>query len=179
MGGPESAGSARRVAARKREADALELRLGGATYEQIAPRLGYKNRSGAMRAVKRALDKLISPEDVESLRQLELERLDRLLLGIWSSAVRGNPAAIDRVLKILERRARILGIDAPERRELSGPGGGPIQHEHHTETELDREIGRLLGDMAHAEEAFLGYEPAELPRGFEPPLRLDAGPEAD
>ncbi len=179
MGGPEGAASARKALARKREADALELRLGGATYEQIAGRLGYKNRSGAMRAVQRALDKLISPENVESLRQLELERLDRLLLGIWSSAVRGNPPAIDRVLKILERRARILGIDAPERREFSGPGGGPIQHEHHTETELDREIGRLLGDMAYAEEALLGHAPADLPRGFEPPLRLDVGAETD
>ncbi len=179
MGGPEGIASTRKALARKREADALELRLGGATYEQIAGRLGYKNRSSAQRAVLRVLGKLICTEDVESLRQLELERLDRLLLGIWSAAVRGNAKDIDRVLKILERRARILGIDAPERRELSGPGGGPIQHEHHTETELDREIGRLLGDMAHSEETLLGFAPADLPRGFESPLRLDPGPEAD
>lgn len=150
MGGPEGTASARKVLARKRETDALELRLGGATYEQIAGRLGYKNRSSAQRAVLRALDKLIAPEDVESLRQLELERLDRLLLGIWSSAVHGNLPELDRVLKIFERRARILGIDAPVRREFSGPGGGPIKHEHDyshlSDAELEAEYARVVAE---------------------------------
>jgi len=170
VGGPQSQASARRALARKREADALELRLGGATYEQIAARLGYKNRSGALRAVLRSLDRLIEPQDVERMRRLELERLDRLLLGIWFSAVRGDAQAIDRALKILERRARLLGLDAPVRQELSGPGGGPIQHEHLTESELDREVRRLLADMADREEAGLALEPADLPPGFEPPV---------
>ncbi|MCL5942763.1 MAG: hypothetical protein M1325_04475 [Actinobacteria bacterium] len=170
MGGPQSQASARRALARKREADALELRLGGATYEQIAARLGYKNRSGALRAVLRSLDRLIEPQEVEQLRRLELERLDRLLLGIWYSAVHGEAQAIDRVLKILERRARLLGLDAPVRQEHSGPGGGPIQHEHLSESELDREIRRLMADVARFEEEGLGCDAAELPPDFEPPV---------
>ena len=35
-------------------------------------------------------------------------------------------AAIDRLLKIQERRARLLGLDAPKKMELGGPDGGPI-----------------------------------------------------
>lgn len=38
----------------------------------------------------------------------------------------GNPAFLDGVLKCIERRCKILGIDAPERQELSGPGGTPL-----------------------------------------------------
>jgi hypothetical protein len=34
------------------------------------------------------------------------------------------------VLKIMERRARILGLDAPAKTQLSGPGGGPLEVQH-------------------------------------------------
>jgi len=39
----------------------------------------------------------------------------------------GDPRFLDGVLKCIERRCKLLGIDAPERKECSGPDGGPIQ----------------------------------------------------
>ena len=45
----------------------------------------------------------------------ELDRLDKMLQGLWSEARRGNYHSIDRVLRIMERRARYLGLDAPDR----------------------------------------------------------------
>jgi len=36
-------------------------------------------------------------------------------------------AAVDRLLKIQERRAKLLGLDAPKKTELSGPDGEPLQ----------------------------------------------------
>ena len=33
----------------------------------------------------------------------------------------------DRIMKIMERRAKLMGLDAPVRAELSGPDGGPIE----------------------------------------------------
>jgi len=39
----------------------------------------------------------------------------------------GNPAFLDLALKIAERKAKLLGTDAPTRIETSGPGGGPLQ----------------------------------------------------
>jgi hypothetical protein len=54
-------------------------------------------------------------DDRRDILALELERLDDLLKGLWQEAVRKSPdhAAVDRVLKILERRAKLLGLDRP------------------------------------------------------------------
>jgi len=175
--------SARVIIARKREAEALELRLAGGTYEQIAQAIGYETRSAAYRAVVRALRSLSKVQDVEHLRELESERLDRLFLGVWAKAVKGDDHKIDRVIKIMVRRAKLLGLDAPVRQELTGRGGGPIQLDHRTVAEVDSEIGRLVGEVASQEEANPGEpleEPTldELPSGFDPP-GLVSGPPAD
>jgi NTP pyrophosphatase (non-canonical NTP hydrolase) len=102
--------------AKGRELEALELRKAGATYDQIATRIGI-TREGSRRAVKRALAALSAEctEVAEEIRSLELERLDAMLLGVWDKARKGDLLAIDRVLKIQERRARFLGIDQPVR----------------------------------------------------------------
>jgi len=47
------------------------------------------------------------------VRSLELERLDVYLLAIARDVQKGDFLAIDRALKISERRAKLLGIDAP------------------------------------------------------------------
>ncbi|HKJ76511.1 MAG TPA: hypothetical protein VKA64_04830, partial [Gammaproteobacteria bacterium] len=66
-------------------------------------------------------------EDAEEVKRLELERLDRMLLSLWPKVTNGDPQAVEKALKVSERRARLLGIDAPTRGELSGPGGGPLE----------------------------------------------------
>ena len=75
-----------------------------------------------MSALKQTLQ-----EPADELRKLELERLDKLLLGVWPQAVRGNQGSVDRALRIMERRAKLLGLDAPVKSEWSGPDGGPIE----------------------------------------------------
>lgn len=45
---------------------------------------------------------------------MEVERLDALLLGIWANARSGIPEYVDRALKIIARRAALLGLDAPK-----------------------------------------------------------------
>ena len=37
------------------------------------------------------------------------------MLGVWKQAKDGHLGAIDRVLKIQERRAKLLGLDAPSK----------------------------------------------------------------
>lgn len=65
-------------------------------------------------AVATALGALIR-ESARELRDLELARLDDLLLGLWADARKGNVAKIGRVLKVMQRRADLLGLDAPTR----------------------------------------------------------------
>ncbi len=88
------------------------MRKAGFDYQTIADRLGYRSPSGAHKAVSTALNKTLR-EPAKALRQVELERLDALLTGVWSAARRGNLGAVDRVLKIMDRRAKLLGLDAP------------------------------------------------------------------
>ena len=108
----ESNESPRRVNAAFRQRRALELRKAGATYSAIAQQLGYRNHAGAVRAVKSALKKTLQ-EPADDVRELEAARLDALLLGIWQQATTGNLEALDRALKIMARRAALLGLDAP------------------------------------------------------------------
>jgi hypothetical protein len=58
------------------------------------------------------------------VRRLELERLDALLAVLWPLAVAAQPDqyAIDRVLAIMARRARYLGLDAPEKKDVTSDG---------------------------------------------------------
>ena len=44
----------RRIQAHERQLKALELRLAGVTYQQIADELGYSGRQGAFKAVESA-----------------------------------------------------------------------------------------------------------------------------
>ena len=104
---------------REKAAKALELRKAGFTYDQIATQVGYASRSGAYKAVNSALQE-ITREPAEVLRSLELERLDALTLAVWRKARQGNVQAIDRVVKLMERRSKLTGLDAPEAHKVEG-----------------------------------------------------------
>ena len=107
----ESPTSPRRLAAVDRARQALAMRKGGATYEQIAAGLGYKTRARAHEAVTTAVRRFVA-EPAADVRHIEELRLDALLLAVWPQALSGDPAAVDRVLRIMQQRSRLLGLDA-------------------------------------------------------------------
>lgn len=128
----------RELEANEKQRQALELRKGGVSYAAIATRLGYRGASGAWHAVRAALRKTLQ-EPADELRQLELERLDGMLLGIAPQVSRGNFGAIDRALKIMERRARLLGLDAPVKVAPTNPAGDkPYSAEDLSDDDLAR-----------------------------------------
>jgi len=51
-------------------------------------------------------------EDLKMMLLLELERLDELYFAVHGNATSGHLGAIDRALKIMERRAKLLGLDS-------------------------------------------------------------------
>ncbi|MEU9198861.1 hypothetical protein [Streptomyces sp. NPDC048332] len=125
----------------QREAEAALLRSKGWTYPRIAAELGYTHRADAYNAVQKVLKETVR-EAGEQVRALELERLDRLEAaanevlerehitvsnGRIVSGTDGAPIlddapvlqAIDRLLKIQERRSRLLGLDAPVKKDVS------------------------------------------------------------
>lgn len=118
---------------------ALELRRAGLGYESIGTKLGL-GKSQAHRLVIAALaeSRAQVAANADDLRAEELSRLDAMLTGLWPSARNGAGASVDRVIKIMERRAKLLGLDAPERKRLEGPNGGPLQAVSMTIDEFQR-----------------------------------------
>ena len=104
-----------------RDARALELRCAGATYWNIAQALGFRSKGSAHRAVERALQAEIgSVSDIrERYRRTQIARCQRLVRATWPAALKGDLGAISVVVKILEREARLLGLDAPATMSVS------------------------------------------------------------
>jgi len=108
----KSAAAASKVRAKELEIRALEHRKAGASYEQISRALGC-SKNAAWKAVKRGLANLSEEcaEKAKEVRQIETLRLDRLWAGVFEDAVNGDPRAINTALRIMERRARLWGLD--------------------------------------------------------------------
>ena len=103
---------------------AVGLRLSGASFSTIAKTLGYSSPTRARSAVERALaSSADSPEERDAQVQLIDRRLNRLLQSVMSKAV--NPTDPEhlqynaRALAIVDRQARLHGVDAPTKVQLS------------------------------------------------------------
>jgi hypothetical protein len=112
----------------ERQLQALELRKAGFTYRAIGDKLGVDHTT-VYKDIQHELQRLAEQQrdSADELRQLELERLDMLLKGLEPMASVGNPGAVNSYLKVMERRAKLLGLDAPVRQEVTGADGGALE----------------------------------------------------
>ena len=112
--------TAQAIAAVKR-AKVVEAVAQGATYEVAAKQAGYANRSGAFKAFWKAIEHN-EAEAVEDHRALELARLDALQVPLWEKAMNGDVKAAGTILRIIETRSRLLGLD----KQGSGQGAQTV-----------------------------------------------------
>jgi hypothetical protein len=139
--------------AEPRAMKAMALRIDGYSYKQIAEELGYATDSAACAAVRKIINST-KREMSEELKALETARLDEALVIAWEIA--RNPksasltklAALDRVIKLQERRTKYYGLDQPDK------------HEHIVRSELDNEIERLMAELGHVIEENTARETA-------------------
>ena len=110
-----------RVTVAERRTKAVRLAASGMDYTQIAQQLGYHDRSGAYKAIRGALAAQ-QAEPVDELRQLECERLDALQRSCWDSAIAGDIPSVDRVLRVIQARVKLLGLDQFSDKPVSGGG---------------------------------------------------------
>ena len=97
---------------------AFALFKAAASFDEIASAVPeIEDAAAAAEAVQRALAALPMALDQTATRVLELERLDSLHKAVWPKALRGDNAAIDRVLRIGERRLQLLA--EPERTQAA------------------------------------------------------------
>lgn len=158
---------ARTALALERDEKALTLRKEGLTYDAIAARLKYGCRSHAFKAVKKRIKALQRDCDevADAVRTLELARLDGMLEALWKKATAGDCQAIDRVLRLQERRSAYLGLDSP--RLLK------IELERELSTHLERLKAGLSSDVYEQVLAVFAGEsgstpPVDDPSGEDP-----------
>lgn len=101
-------------------AKALELRKYGYSYPSIAAQLGIS--SGRARALVSEYVEMVENraiEDVETVREIEVARLDRYQEVVSRKLANADPEhdeslrAIEVGIKLQERRSRLLGLDRP------------------------------------------------------------------
>ena len=119
-----------------KEVKVLELRRAGLTWQRIAEETGYADHTGAYAAYKRAI-KPTMQQPADELREQEVDRIDRLQLALWPKAMKGDERSISTIVRLMERRAKLLGLDAPTR----------IQQDVTTWTG-DESIDRAVRDLA-------------------------------
>ncbi len=120
----------------ERETRIIELRKGGKTWEQIGRELGMTG-GGAHTAYMRAL-KRIPAEAVAELRTMDNERINALIDAGWPKAMAGSARHIEVITRLLERRAKLFGLDAPQLHHI----------EVLTQDVLDQAIAQLEAQLA-------------------------------
>ena len=109
------------VALRRRRV--LELRRAGNNFYEIADMIreelgsdcpeSYDSRSAYL-DLQRLLDEMRSElsESMPDVIALEASRLDEMLKALWPAVLRGRERSIEIALKVMERRAQMLGLDS-------------------------------------------------------------------
>lgn len=115
-----------RIKIAERRNKAIAMRAAGQTWDAIAVALDYGSRGAACQDVARAHDQRIAEQHdgLDHLRDLELEHLDALRRRMVTVAEQADDEmamkAVDRLVKIGERRAKLQGIDAPVKVDQGG-----------------------------------------------------------
>ena len=87
----------------------------------------------------------LSQDDREMALSLELQRLDRLLSAIWTSAMQGSFKAVDSALRISERRSKLLGLDCPTKIAATTASGEDVENPYLTmSADQLREVGKAI-----------------------------------
>ncbi len=107
---------------KERIQQALDLRMSSKSYSEIAKTMGCSKHT-AHNLVMKGLAELEAKtkEKAEQVRQMEVMRVDAIIESLWEN--RGVPRASEVILKAQERRARLLGLDAPAKVAQTTPDG--------------------------------------------------------
>lgn len=109
----------RAIQTKATDRSAMQYRLMGLSFKEIASRLGYKTESGAYKAVMRELRSTNETEQTIELRQLHLERLETTFKSVFRAASSSgtyepDSQQISSIISLLQREAALLGLDAPK-----------------------------------------------------------------
>jgi len=122
----------------ERRVRALELRKSGLTFREISRQLGADLHTvhGDVQAELAALRER-TVEQAQDLREMELARLDSFNLGLWKQIKAGSAPAVSAAVRVSERRAKLLGLDAPTASRTEVTGSLSVAAETRLKTEVE------------------------------------------
>lgn len=109
---------------------AWELRVAGMTQMQIGTRLNISQSVVSRLLASAREDAVMATKDIAGEATTEqIARLDRMLLALWEKVRNGNERAVEAALRVEERRAKLLGLDAATRKAVDlTSGGAPLAY---------------------------------------------------
>ncbi len=129
-----------------RRAKAVKMRIAGYSPEDIAAELEYVSPAAASADIYEALAKQLTTPDhsIEVLREIECRRMDQMILALQPGIERGNPRSVEVAIRILERRAKMMGLDSATKVQIL------------TVDDIDMQIAKLTEEMANRAAQDLG-----------------------
>ncbi|MEU7859067.1 hypothetical protein [Nonomuraea sp. NPDC049141] len=121
-----------KLARHERRYQALQMRIAGVSPTVIAERLDYASPQAVSKDITDALKRAAKAEAMaaEQLLHLEIGRLDRVMAALWPKVLKGEVQPAETVLKIINKRAMLLGLDQINRNGVA-----------------DADMASLLGNM--------------------------------
>ena len=131
----------------ERRARVLEMRKSGSTIQQIALKESISWKTAAS-DLKYCLTKLIlaTAETTEELREMNNQRLGKVMKAIWNDVKDGKLWAIDRYLAALDQHSKLNGLNKPIPQIISGDPENPFVLE--TRQAKDDELLKLFQNLA-------------------------------
>lgn len=120
---------------------AAQLRAAGATFREIGEALDI-DHTWARTLVLKALE-AAHYEAADMMRIQEGQRLDRLQRAHWPAALNGHLGSTQIILRVMERRARLFGLDSPVKADVEVTW---------TPEQVDDEMETLLAALARNDE---------------------------
>lgn len=92
-----------------RDKEIVDLRIKGYSLREIAAQIGSEQTQVA-RVLQRHFESLVAPS-VDELREIQNEQIDQVIKAVFPDAVAGKYPAIDRLIKLWQRKATLNGLD--------------------------------------------------------------------
>jgi hypothetical protein len=128
----------------QRERELLQLRLSGVSVAELSRRYRLTDRA-VLKAIDKQLPALDATTRARYLKQ-SIATLD-LLQSWWTGEAKRSPTACGLLLKILDQRAQLLGLQAPLRLDPIQVVNAASAPESSTAALL-RELDRIAGERA-------------------------------
>ncbi|TMR90606.1 hypothetical protein [Nonomuraea basaltis] len=126
----------RKLEIAQRRNQALQMRIAGVSPTLIAERLDYNSPQAVNADITAALKRAAKAESMaaEHLLHLEIGRLDRMMAALWPRVLKGEVQAAEACLKIVNKRASLLGLDQ-------------INRNGHPDNDMASVLGTMLAQL--------------------------------